>query len=37
VVAVVGIYIAAAELLNEIRGHVVLPLGESGTSEQQRP
>lgn len=29
VTAVVGIYIAAAEIINEIHGHTVLPLGES--------
>lgn len=29
VTAIVGIYLAAAELINEIHGHVVLPLGES--------
>ena len=29
VTAVVGIYIAAAEMINETSGHVVLPLGES--------
>lgn len=27
VTAVVGIYIAAAEIINEVRGHIVLPLG----------
>lgn len=29
VTAVVGIYIAAAEMINETHGHVVLPLGET--------
>lgn len=29
VTAIVGIYIAAAEMLNEASGHVVLPLGEA--------
>lgn len=29
VTAIVGIYLAAAELINEIHGHAVLPLGES--------
>lgn len=29
VTAVVGIYIAAAEMINETHGHVVLPLGDS--------
>ncbi|HEX5488572.1 MAG TPA: acetate uptake transporter [Rhodanobacteraceae bacterium] len=29
VTAVVGIYIAAAEMLNELCGHIVLPLGET--------
>lgn len=29
VTAVVGIYIAAAEIINEIHGHAVLPLGEN--------
>lgn len=29
VTAIVGIYIAAAELLNDASGHVVLPLGEA--------
>ena len=29
VTAVVGIYIAAAEVVNQIHGHAVLPLGES--------
>lgn len=31
VTAVVGIYIAAAEVVNEIHGHAVLPLGETVT------
>jgi succinate-acetate transporter protein len=30
VIAIVGIYIAAAEVVNEIHGHVVLPLGTIG-------
>ena len=30
VTAVVGIYIAAAEVVNEIHGHIVLPLGSIG-------
>lgn len=30
VTAILGIYIAAAEMLNEIHGHTVLPLGETG-------
>lgn len=34
VTAVIGIYIAAAELVNETHGHTVLPLGEN---EPQRP
>lgn len=29
VTAVVGIYVAAAEMVNEMSGHIVLPLGES--------
>jgi succinate-acetate transporter protein len=29
VTAVIGIYVAAAEMINETHGHVVLPLGES--------
>lgn len=33
VTAVVGIYIAAAEMINQVSGHSVLPLGESGTPE----
>lgn len=32
VTAVVGIYVAAAELINATSGHVVLPLGETGTA-----
>ncbi|HEX5353242.1 MAG TPA: acetate uptake transporter [Rhodanobacteraceae bacterium] len=31
VTAVLGIYIAAAEVINEIHGHIVLPLGESAS------
>lgn len=34
--AVIGIYIAAAEVVNEIHGHAVLPLGEAGTAETAR-
>lgn len=34
VTAIVGIYIAAAEMLNEASGHVVLPLGEAATVRQ---
>ncbi|MGH8190168.1 MAG: acetate uptake transporter [Rhodanobacteraceae bacterium] len=34
VTAIVGIYIAAAEMINETHGHVVLPLGESGPNER---
>lgn len=30
VTAIVGIYIAAAEIVNEIHGHIVLPLGSMG-------
>lgn len=30
VTAIVGIYIAAAEVINETHGHTVLPLGENG-------
>lgn len=33
VTAVVGIYIAAAEMINETHGHAVLPLGESSAGE----
>ena len=29
VTAIVGIYIAAAEVVNEIHGHIVLPLGSA--------
>ena len=36
VTAVVGIYIAAAEMINETHGHVVLPLGETTTSGATR-
>jgi succinate-acetate transporter protein len=35
VTAVIGIYIAAAEMINETHGHVVLPLGES--ARDRRP
>ncbi|HEY9110242.1 MAG TPA: acetate uptake transporter [Rhodanobacteraceae bacterium] len=35
--AVLGIYIAAAEILNEVRGHLVLPLGESASDSEPRP
>lgn len=31
VTAIVGIYIAAAEIINESRGHVVFPLGDSSS------
>ncbi|MGH8111228.1 MAG: acetate uptake transporter family protein [Rhodanobacteraceae bacterium] len=34
VTAVVGIYIAAAEIINGTRGHVVFPLGESLTGSR---
>ncbi|MGH8215153.1 MAG: acetate uptake transporter [Rhodanobacteraceae bacterium] len=34
--AVVGIYIAAAQMINETHGHVVLPLGESTGDTQSR-
>ena len=30
VTAIIGIYIAAAEIVNEIHGHTVLPLGSMG-------
>lgn len=33
VTAIVGLYICAAELLNETRHHTVLPLGESGDGD----
>lgn len=32
VTAIIGIYIAAAEIVNTTRGHVVFPLGESGSA-----
>lgn len=35
VTAVVGIYIAAAEVINEIHGHATLPLGETTQSSKQ--
>lgn len=35
VAAIVGIYVAAAELINQTSGHVVLPLGESTLDIQQ--
>lgn len=35
VTAIVGIYIAAAEMINQGSGHSVLPLGESGASESE--
>ncbi|HLI18862.1 MAG TPA: acetate uptake transporter [Rhodanobacteraceae bacterium] len=34
VTAVVGIYLAAAEIINEIHGHSVLPLGETPPDEK---
>lgn len=34
VTGIVGIYIAAAELLNEASGHVVLPLGEATPGQE---
>jgi succinate-acetate transporter protein len=37
VTAVVGIYAAAAELINATSGHVVLPLGESSPDAESRP
>lgn len=37
VTAVVGIYIAAAEVINEAHGHAVLPLGESSSNGGQIP
>ncbi|MGH8115310.1 MAG: acetate uptake transporter, partial [Rhodanobacteraceae bacterium] len=37
VTAVVGIYIAAAEMMNGMFGHVVLPLGESTTDSGSTP
>lgn len=37
VTAVLGIYIAAAEILNEVRGHLVLPLGESTSDNEPGP
>lgn len=37
VTAIVGIYIAAAEIINEIRGHTVLPLGESVAASGPNP
>lgn len=37
VTAVVGVYIAAAEMMNERYGHVVLPLGESNAGGDQAP
>lgn len=33
VTAIIGIYIAAAEMINQVSGHSVLPLGESITVE----
>lgn len=37
VTAIIGIYIAAAELINETHGHTVLPLGESGPEHGSAP
>jgi succinate-acetate transporter protein len=37
VTAIIGIYIAAAELINETHGHTVLPLGESGPEQGAAP
>jgi succinate-acetate transporter protein len=37
VTAVVGIYIAAAEMLNELCGHIVLPLGETTGNRGPQP
>jgi succinate-acetate transporter protein len=37
VTAVVGIYIAAAEVVNEIHGHAVLPLGETSPGSGSTP
>lgn len=35
VTAIVGIYIAAAEVINELHGHAVLPLGETSPEGNQ--
>lgn len=37
VTAIVGIYLAAAELINGVRGHVVLPLGDSDSGHRRTP
>ncbi|HET7930405.1 MAG TPA: acetate uptake transporter [Rhodanobacteraceae bacterium] len=37
VTAIIGIYVAAAELINEMHGHTVLPLGESGVERGTAP
>ncbi|MGH8182884.1 MAG: acetate uptake transporter [Rhodanobacteraceae bacterium] len=37
VTAVVGIYIATAEMMNEMCGHVVLPLGDSNSGGGRTP
>lgn len=37
VTAVVGIYVAAAEMVNELSGHIVLPLGERIVGDAEPP
>ncbi|HET7563163.1 MAG TPA: acetate uptake transporter [Rhodanobacteraceae bacterium] len=37
VTAIIGIYVAAAELINETHGHTVLPLGENGLAQPTPP
>lgn len=37
VTAIVGIYVAAAEIINETHGHAVLPLGESVAANERQP